>query len=129
MRAQELPFVVYNLPDITAASRDWTDDRLAALFGEQNLSTTVARRARAGAPGSFMYFDMKASTASWAAKHGYTAPTEQIPLNYTEWVRRSLAESAPDAADGAAYYYAWASISNSWAAPAVPPPPLGLGAP
>ena len=77
LRAEELPFILHNVPEIDRAVRAWsTPGELAKLLGDSKLAVTVAGRRP-----SFMYFDLKASTPSWVAENNYSTPTGQVLLS------------------------------------------------
>lgn len=50
-RDAELPFKLYNVPDVTAASAKWTDDYVAAMFGDRSHA------AGGGGSGGFVHWN------------------------------------------------------------------------
>eukprot|EP01045_Picozoa_sp_COSAG04_P030470 COSAG04_NODE_5306_length_1665_cov_1.584930_1_plen_299_part_00 len=94
-----------NVPDVAKTAAAWSadpDGALEPLFGELQFGVTRSPS------GSFLYHDAKSSTRSWIDEHDWTAPTESLEMNYSEW-RRSNEPAR------AARYYGMATVPNTYA--------------
>mmetsp|Transcript_26518 Transcript_26518/g.26769 ORF Transcript_26518/g.26769 Transcript_26518/m.26769 type:complete len:387 (+) Transcript_26518:242-1402(+) len=88
LRAQELPFLLYNVPDVDKTSQMWTDEYLAEQFGDQRVKVEKSEN------NHFMYYTMKrgmdkAVTVSWKP------PQTETRMTYKQYSKLALARETP----------------------------------
>lgn len=76
LTTHEVPFILYNVPEIDAVANKWTDDYLATKFGSQIQSVLKSQT------NHFPYWNKRSARKEGP---GYRPPTEPISVTFEEY--------------------------------------------
>jgi hypothetical protein len=112
-RDAELPFKVYNVPEVLAASEKWTDEYLDHNFKDKHGMKNLLQQFKPGMPKAQGYVQESANNFfAFFFKHRWDVevfglpPSRQNDWNFGTWANHArFAEAAPLAADQPHFYF------------------------
>jgi hypothetical protein len=112
-RDAELPFKLYNIPEVLAASEKWTDEYLAHQFRDKHAIKYLLAQFKTGMPRASGYVQESANNFfafffknRWDVEVYGLPPSRQNDWNFGKWAEHArFADTAPLAADQPHFYF------------------------
>eukprot|EP01039_Chlorochromonas_danica_P004418 gene4418-4839_t len=103
-RAREVPFVVYNVPEVDRVAKKWNNvDNVARMLGSKTYRTETSQS------NHFMYWSGKGSPRSWSP------PTKVVYRKFRDWLDVAVAGQNKSLEERDHQYFRVSSdMGNSW---------------
>eukprot|EP00042_Codosiga_hollandica_P042167 m.383977 g.383977 ORF g.383977 m.383977 type:complete len:758 (+) comp56262_c1_seq1:166-2439(+) len=93
-RTHEVPFMVYNVPELTHVSELWTQEYISKKFGDAKMGVTYSKS------NHFMYFNHGLAKRT----KDYEAPTGTVQMTYSEFLTKAIASLNQSFVDAEHFY-------------------------